>query len=184
MFWTYLAILGGTVLQVVLIAILSELLPLCSHGGRSLYEVVFCMQIVGVVGVVDLLNVIQKAFERLFITILIEHGRKSLVELVECLDTREDVVGTSKTLAHLVAHLYFLKTSVKDTRMGGDEFLRLVACQDIDVELRSLLAEETLHHLIELASEFRFNLLPLLIAHEQNGIGYVHALRYLLESRV
>ena len=42
--------------DVVSVAILAKLFPLCSHGGRSLYEVVFSMQIVGIVCVVDLPN--------------------------------------------------------------------------------------------------------------------------------
>lgn len=79
------------------------------------------MQIVGIVGVVDLPDIVQEAFERLFIAILIEHGRESLVELVERLDAREDVVGAGKTLAHLVAHLYLLEAAIKDARMGGNE---------------------------------------------------------------
>lgn len=120
MFRAHLVILGRAVLQVVPVAILAELFPLRRHGGRSLYEVVFSVQIVGIVGVVDLLDVIQKAFERLFVAILIEHGRESLVELVERLDAREDVVGAGKPFAHLVAHLYLLEASIKDARMGGD----------------------------------------------------------------
>ena len=120
-FRAHLVILGRAVLQVVSVAILAELFPLGRHGGRSLYEVVFGVQIVGIVGVVDLPDIVQEAFERLFIAILIEHGRESLVELVERLDAREDVVGAGKPLAHLVAHLYLLKTVVEDTRMGGDE---------------------------------------------------------------
>ena len=119
-FRAHLVILGRAVLQVVPVAILAELFPLRRHGGRSLYEVVFGVQIVGIVGVVDLLDVIQKAFERLFVAILIEHGRESLVELVERLDAREDVVGAGKPFAHLVAHLYLLEASIKDARMGGD----------------------------------------------------------------
>ena len=162
MFRAHLVILGRAVLQVVSVAVLAELFPLCRHGGRSLYEVVFGVQIVGIVGVVDFLYIVQEAFERLFIAILIEHGRESLVELVERLDAREDVVGAGKTLAHLVAHLYLLEASIKDARMGGNEFLCLVACQDVDVELRSLLTEEALHHLVELTSEPRLDLLPVI----------------------
>lgn len=120
-FRAHLVILGRAVLQVVSVAILAELFPLGRHGGRSLYEVVFGVQIVGIVGVVDLPDIIQEAFERLFIAILIEHGRESLVELVERLDAREDVVGAGKTLAHLVAHLYLLEASIEDARMGGNE---------------------------------------------------------------
>lgn len=120
-FRAHLVILGRAVLQVVSVAILAELFPLGRHGGRSLYEVVFGVQIVGIVGVVDLPDIVQEAFERLFIAILIEHGRESLVELVERLDAREDVVGAGKTLAHLVAHLYLLEAAIKDARMGGNE---------------------------------------------------------------
>ena len=120
-FRAYLVILGRAVLQVVSVAVLAELFPLRRHGGRSLYEVVFGVQIVGIVGVVDFLDVVQEAFERLFIAILIEHGRESLVELVERLDAREDVVGTGKPLAHLVAHLYLLEAAIKDACMGSNE---------------------------------------------------------------
>lgn len=48
-----------------------------------MHEVILSAQIVAVVGLVNLLNVVIKLFERLSIAVLIEEGWEGLVELVE-----------------------------------------------------------------------------------------------------
>ena len=153
MFRAYLVILGRAVLQVVSVAVLAELFPLRRHGGRSLYEVVFGVQIVGIVGVVDLLYIVQEAFERLFIAILIEHGRESLVELVERLDAREDVVGTGKPFAHLVAHLDLLKTIIKHRGVGADKLLYILIAKDVNGKGAAFLAKHRLECVLVLFCE-------------------------------
>ena len=61
-FGTHLAVAGRAVLEVVAVAVFGELLPLGCHLGRGLYEIVLGTEVVRVVGVVDSLNVVQKAF--------------------------------------------------------------------------------------------------------------------------
>ena len=68
----HLVIMGGAVLQEVAVAILAVLFPLRRHLCRGLHEVVLSVEVIGVVGLVYLANVVQKAFERLSIAVLIE----------------------------------------------------------------------------------------------------------------
>ena len=63
-------------------------------------KVVFRAEVVGVVGRVDVLNVVQKAFEGLSFTVLIKERGECLVEFVERLYTREDIVGALEPTAH------------------------------------------------------------------------------------
>ena len=104
----HLAVASRAVLQIVAVAVLSEPLPLGGHLGRRLHEVVLRPEIVGVVGRVNLLNVVQKAFERLSIAVLIEQGRERLVQLVERLHAREDIVGASEPSPHGVGHRFLI----------------------------------------------------------------------------
>lgn len=83
-FRAYLVIMLCAVLKVVAVAVLHKALPFGSHFSRGMDEVVFGMEIVGIVGLVNLLNVIQKLFECLSIAVLIEQGRESLVQFMEC----------------------------------------------------------------------------------------------------
>ena len=76
MFGTNLAIVGGSILEVITVAILFELLPLGSHLGRSIDEVVFSTEVVAIVGLVDCSDVVQKLFERLTIATLIGKRRR------------------------------------------------------------------------------------------------------------
>lgn len=86
MLGTYLVVVGGTVLEIVTIAVLLELLPTGSHISGSIDEIVLSTEVVVIVGLVDASNIIQKLFERLTIAALIEEGRKGLVELMEGFD--------------------------------------------------------------------------------------------------
>jgi len=81
MFWTHLAIVGSTILEIVAITILLELFPFGCHISRRVDEIVLFTEVVPIVCFVDALNVIQKLFERLSITVVIEERRKGLVEL-------------------------------------------------------------------------------------------------------
>lgn len=68
---------------------------------------------------------------------------------MEGLDAGEDVVGSSKTLAHDVGHGYLAECGVESFGMCADELLNLRFCQDLDAELRPFLRIERAHHGVE-----------------------------------
>ena len=82
-----------------------------------MYEIVLSVEVVLIVCFVDLLNVVIKLFERLSIAVLIEEGWESLVELVEGLESGEDVVGPREPPPHGLRHGHFLKSLVEDVSM-------------------------------------------------------------------
>ena len=55
---SYPFVVHGPVLEVISVAVLFELLPSCRHQCGCLGEVVFCSQILHVVGIIYLLNII------------------------------------------------------------------------------------------------------------------------------
>ena len=73
----------SAILQIVTIAVLHKVFPLRSHFCRRMHEVVFGSKVVLVVGLVYLPDIVQKAFERLFIAILIEQRRGCFIQFVE-----------------------------------------------------------------------------------------------------
>lgn len=91
-FWAHLAVVGGSVLEVVTVPVLHKTLPAGSHFSRGDHEVVLRTQIVAVVLLVYLSNIVQKAFERFSAAVLVEQGGERLVQLVEGLHSREDIV--------------------------------------------------------------------------------------------
>ena len=95
------------------------------------------------------MDIIQEAFERLFISILIEHGRESLVELVERFHAGEDIVRPLEALAHGIRHLHLFESRIQSTSMGIDELLNFRFCQHLDAELRPFLRIERAHHAVE-----------------------------------
>lgn len=62
------------------ITVLLEVLPPSGHFGGCLGEVVLCPEVVPVVGLVNLLNILQELFERLLVAIVIEQPQ----EVPEC----------------------------------------------------------------------------------------------------
>lgn len=54
---------------------------------------------------------------------------------MEGLDAGEDVVGSSKTLAHDGGHGYLAECGVESFGMCADEVLNLRFCHDLDAEL-------------------------------------------------
>ena len=132
---------GGAVLEIVSVAVAGDLLPFGSHGGGGVSKVVLGAEVVLIVGFVDRLNVIQKAFEGLSNAILIEQGGEGLIELVESLDAGEDVVGVGKAPTHGVAHPDVAESAVEDGGMGRDEMLGLAGGKDMNIEGSALLAE-------------------------------------------
>ena len=69
-FRAHLTIIGRSVLEIITVTILHKFLPFGSHLSRSLNEVVFGTQVVAVVSLINLSNIIQKAFEGLSIAVL------------------------------------------------------------------------------------------------------------------
>ena len=59
-----------TLAEIITVTILHKFLPFGSHLSRSLNEVVFGTQVVAVVSLINLSNIIQKAFEGLSIAVL------------------------------------------------------------------------------------------------------------------
>lgn len=161
---THLAIVCRAVLEVVAVAVLREPFLLGSHLRRRLYEVVLRTEIVGVVGLVDLTNIIQKGFERLSVAIRIQQGRERLVEFVERFHAREDIVRPLEALAHDIRHLHLLERGIQCAGMGVDELLNLRFCQHLDAELRTVLGIERVHHAVE---QFRELLAYLLLLFRQ-----------------
>ena len=82
-FRAHLVVVRRAVLQVVAVAVLHEPLPFGRHFGGSLHEVEFRPQVVRVVGGVNALHVLQEAFERLSVAVLIQQGGERLVQLME-----------------------------------------------------------------------------------------------------
>ena len=160
MFRAHFAVAGSPVLQVVAVSVLCVLLPFGSHLGRGLDEVVLCTEVVPVVCAVYLLNVIQEAFKRLSTSVLINERWESLVQLMESLEPRENIVRAFKPSAHTLGHLDRSEGSVQNCGVGSDKLLDLVRCKNIDVERCPLLFEEDLQHAAERPGEF----LPMRIA--------------------
>lgn len=125
---THLAIVCRAVLEVVAVAVLREPFPLGRHLRRRLYEVVLRTEIVGVVGLVDLTNIIQKGFERLSVAVRIQQGRERLVEFVERFHAREDIVRPLEALAYDIRHFHLLERGIQSAGMGVDELLNLRFC--------------------------------------------------------
>ena len=71
-FGSYRSVVSGAVLEIVTVAVGGELFPTRSHLSGSVCEVVFGAEVVTVIGIVDFLNVVQKLFERLTDTVLID----------------------------------------------------------------------------------------------------------------
>ena len=69
-FRAHLTIIGRSVLEIITVTILHKFLPFGSHLSRRLNEVVFRPQVVAVVSLINLSNIIQKAFEGLSIAVL------------------------------------------------------------------------------------------------------------------
>ena len=141
MLGAHMVVAGGAVLEVIAVAVAGDLLPFGGHGGGGVSKVVLGAQVVLIVGFVDRLNVIQKAFEGLSNAILIEQGGEGLIELVESLDAGEDVVGLLKSGAHGVAHPDLTESAVEDVGVSRNEVLRLAGGKDMNVEGSALLAE-------------------------------------------
>ena len=126
------AVASRAVLEVVSVTVLHEPFPFAGHLGRCLYEIVLGPKVVGVIGLVDLPDIVQKPFERLSISVLVDERRERLVHLVESLHAGEDVVGPLQPPAHEVGHLHFLKRGIESPGVSFDKLLRLRLCQYAD----------------------------------------------------
>ena len=72
MFRAHPVILLSAVLKIVSVPVLRELLPFDSHPGRGGHEIVFRPEVVGIVGIIDSPDIIQKVFEQFPFPILIK----------------------------------------------------------------------------------------------------------------
>ena len=143
----------------VAVSVLHELLPFSRHFAGCCHKVVLGPEIVPVVGAVDAPHIVQKAFEGLSITVLIEHGRERLVELVERFYAREHVVGLPEAVAHASGHLHLLERGVQNGGVRVDESLRFRALEYGYVQACPLLAVECFHHVVEHAGNLLLHLL-------------------------
>lgn len=91
----YSFVAHSAVLQQVAVPVLivPPLLPPGSHDGRCHGEVVFRFQVPAVIGLVHLLNVIQKVFKGLPVPVRIEQRGERLVQLMEGLEAGKDVIA-------------------------------------------------------------------------------------------
>jgi hypothetical protein len=153
MFGADTVVADSAVLEVVAVAVGGELLPLGSHLGGGVGEVVLGAEVLGVVGPVDGTNVVQKLFEGLATTVGIDEGGEGFVELVEGLEAGEDEVGGLQLTAHIVGHGDLTESTVEGVGVGADEVLNLVGAEDGDGEGGALLAEEGTHHGVKLGGE-------------------------------
>jgi len=56
----------------------------------------------------------RSPFKRLFITLLIDQGRKGLIEFVESLESGEDIGGMLKAMTHGTTHFRLLEAALAD----------------------------------------------------------------------
>ena len=83
MFRANLAIPGRPVLEVVAVPVFCEPFPLGGHSRRSLHKVVLCPEVAPIIGFVNLPDIVQKAFERFSIAVLIQQGGEGFVQFME-----------------------------------------------------------------------------------------------------
>ena len=58
MFRAHPAVTSRAVLEIVSVAVPQETFPFAGHLGRSLHEIIFGPEVVGVIGFVDLSNIV------------------------------------------------------------------------------------------------------------------------------
>ena len=88
------------VLEIISVAVRLDLLPLGSHVGRGIDEVVLGTEIVDVVGLVNGMHLVEECVERLALAVLTDERRKRLVQFVKRLEAREDEIRPLQPLAH------------------------------------------------------------------------------------
>lgn len=113
MFRAHLVIALCTVLEIISVAVAHELLPPTGHLRRCGHEVIFSPEVIGIIGFVDALNIIQKPFEWLSVAVLIKQRRECLVQLMKSLHAGKNVIRPGKASAHRIRHLNHLKGRVE-----------------------------------------------------------------------
>ncbi len=97
-----------------------------------------------VVGLVYLLNVIQKLFEQFTIAVPVDERREGLIELMERLDAREDVVRPLQPLPHVIGHFDLPEAGIE--RIGGRVFALFSVFGPRGLDTGRLGAYEHRHH--------------------------------------
>lgn len=150
---THPVVLLSPVLQIISVSVTHELLPFGGHLSRSGYEVIFGAEVVGIISPVDAPDIIQKAFERFPGAVIIEHRRKSLVQLMESLHAGENEVGALESAAQGLGHRSALERGVENSGMGVDKLADLRVGENLDGELRSGIVVCRSHHAVEQCRE-------------------------------
>ena len=102
---THAVILGGAVLEVVAVAVLLNLLPARGHEGSADGVVIFRIEVVVVIPVVDRFDITAECFKGLNVAFVGGEGEPDLAESVERLESGEDKGVVLEGVAHSFGHL-------------------------------------------------------------------------------
>ena len=116
---THEAVHGGSVLEVVFVAVTLDVGPFCRHLGAGRGKVVFCIKVVLVVLCVDGLHALEETVERLEAAVIVLQQSRGVVKLVVGLEAGEEEDVLVEGTGHLVGDAAFQTTQLLGQNVVG-----------------------------------------------------------------